>query len=337
MDKTIAKICEVLTGHDHFLVVSHAMPDGDAIGAQLGMGEILRRLNKNCRFYNISGFPVNFDWINPGLMFAKSMAELDDFKPEVCIFLDCGDQLRAGPEMQALIDNKVFPLSISIDHHRENPEFATVNWVDSSASATAYMVAQIAKALELPLTGLLGRAIYLGLVDDTGSFSYTNTDARTLALAAEIVELGLNVGQFNTCRENTWSMERFRFWGRLSNSVRMAHNRSIAYVCVTQAMLDEAGLTIADVSDFASWMRRIRGTAICALIREHGAGLIKVSLRSAVNVNVQQVAVKFGGGGHINAAAMEVAGEIETVAERLLPELIKAIDSANPPGSCKSQ
>lgn len=328
MFKDLTKICEILRQHNNFLVVSHAMPDGDAIGSQLGMAQILKYLDKNFRLYNISGMPDALTWINPGFKIAREVKELGDFKPEVCIFVDCGDEYRAGQEIYELLAEGAFPLSICIDHHRGNPEFATVNLIDPTASAAAYLVAQVAKELGILLDGQLGKFIYLGLVEDTGSFSYANTDAKTLALAAEIVDLGLNVGQFNTCRENTWSLERFHFWGKLSNAVQFAHANTIAYVCVSHAMLDEAGLTVADLSDFASWMRRIRNTKVCAMIREHGPGRIKVSLRSAIKVNVQKVAVHFGGGGHFNAAAMEIDGDLENAVNLVMPLLAKEIDLA---------
>ena len=334
MPESLQEICNMLKERDNFLVVSHATPDGDAIGSQLGMACILKALNKNFRLYNISGIPATLSWINTGFEVFENLYELGEFKTDVCIFVDCGDSARAGQEIYGMLENRAFPASICIDHHRENPEFATLNWVDPTASSTAYMVAEIARNLKIPLEGPLGRFIYLGLVEDTGSFSYGNTDARTFALASEIAGLGLNVGQFNDCREHTWSMEKFRFWGKLSNEIQLAHGNTIAYVCVTQAMLEEAGLNVADLSDFASWMRRIKGTRVCALIRENGPGRIKISLRSSLNVNVQKVAVHFGGGGHMNAAAMEMSGTLKSAVDAVLPLLSKEIDLTENKTAC---
>ena len=334
MPEILQEVCNTLKERDNFLVVSHATPDGDAIGSQLGMACILKALNKNFRLYNLSGIPDKLSWVNTGFEVLENLYELGEFKTDICIFVDCGDSSRAGQEIRAMLESRAFPTSLCIDHHRENPEFATVNWVDPTASSTAYMVAKIAQNLKIPLEGPLGRFIYLGLVEDTGSFSYGNTDARTLALASEIVGLGLNVGQFNTCREHIWSMERLRFWGQLSTDIQLPHNKTIAYVCVTQAMLDEAGLNVVDLSDFASWMRRIKGTRACALIRENGPGRVKVSLRSSLNVNVQKVAVHFGGGGHINAAAMEMDGTVKNAVDSVLPLLSKEIDLAGNEAAC---
>lgn len=324
----VSAICETLKTQNDFLIVSHAMPDGDAIGSQLGLGLILQNLGKSFRLYNLSGFPAVFSWANPGFSFVQTLAELGGFKPKVCIFTDCGDSLRAGPEMARCLADRTFPLTVSIDHHRENPDFADINLVEPTASAASYLVGKIAKALNIPLKGELGQAVYLGLVEDTGSFSYGNTDADTLAMAAEIVKLGLSVGRFNACLENIWSLERFRFWGKLSSQIQLTHHNSIAYVCVTRKMLDEAGLTAADLSDFASNLRKIRGVKISAVIRENGENRVKISMRSILNVNIQKVAVHFGGGGHKNAAAMEMDGDIAGALQAVLPEMIKAADAA---------
>ena len=94
-------------------------------------------------------------------------------------------------------------------------------------------------------------------------------------------------------------------------------------------MLSEAGLDVADLNDFASWMRRIKGTLVTAMIRENADAKVKVSLRSAKNVNVQKVATFFGGGGHTNAAAYETSGNLDAAVNSLLPLLHTALQEAS--------
>lgn len=330
MRHALSSIITAIQDNDNFLVVSHLGPDGDAIGSQIAMGCILKKTGKNFCLYNGSGLPDVFNWVNPSLPFISNFSELDGFKPDVCIFLDCGESSRAGEELENHFRDNFFNLSLSIDHHRDNPKYATYNWVDPSMSATALMVSKLAKKMNYPLEGDLGKAIYLGLVADTGSFSYANTDGRTLTTAAEIVKQGLDVGQFYTHYENTWSMDRFRFWGRLSNEVKLAHNGTIAYAMVSSKDLSDAALTVADLSDFSSWLRRIKGTRATALIREKEHGGVKISLRSVVGVNVQKAASRFGGGGHFNAAALEMDCDLEEALQKILPALIEEIDHPSP-------
>ena len=328
LPSVVDDICQILKKKDNFLIVSHVNPDGDAVGSAVGIGAILQKLGKSFRLYNVSGTPEALAWASPWPV-ASSLGELTDFKADVCITVDCGDSNRVGPEIEKMLLTQAFPLSINIDHHRENPLFASYNWVDPSMAATAILVGLLAKKLGLELSDTLGQAVYLGLVTDTGSFSYANTDSRCLSLAAEIVDLGLDVGTFSENLDNTWSMERMRFWGKLFTEINLVHNGAIAYVAVSTKMLSEAGLDVADLNDFASWMRRIKGTLVTAMIRENADAKIKVSLRSAKNVNVQKVASSFGGGGHINAAAYETSGNLDAAVDNLLPLLSSALEEAN--------
>ena len=320
-------ICQVLRQQNNFLIVNHITPDGDAIGSAVALGEILQRLGKSFRLYNYTGVPDDLAWACPWPV-ATSLRDLANFKPEVCITVDCGDSNRVGPELEKMLLAGHFPISINLDHHRDNPLFATYNWVDPSMAAAAIMVGLLAKKLNLELSGKLGQAVYLGLVTDTGSFSYANTDSRCFALAGEIVGLGLDVGEFNTCLTNTWSMTRMRFWGKLFNEIKLAEHGAIAYVTVSATALAKAGLLVDDLSDFSSWMRRIKGTLATAMIRESEMGRAKVSLRSASNVNVQKVAAHFGGGGHINAAAFECEASLDEAVEKLLPLLVQELAQA---------
>ncbi len=328
LPSVVDDICQILNQKDNFLIVSHINPDGDAIGSAVGVATILQKLGKSFQLYNVSGTPDSLAWACP-FPVATSLNELTNFKPDVCITVDCGDSNRVGPEIEKMLLTKAFPISISIDHHRENPLFATYNWVDPNMAATAIMVGLLAKKLGFQLSNALGRAIYLGLATDTGSFSYANTNSLCLALAAEIVDLGLDVGTFSESLDNTWSMERMRFWGKLFTEINLVHNGAIAYVAVSAKMLSEAGLDVADLNDFASWLRRIKGTLVTAMIRENADAKVKVSLRSAKNVNVQKVATFFGGGGHTNAAAYETAGSLDAAVNSLLPLLNIALQEAN--------
>ena len=327
LPKVVDDICEALKQKDNFLIISHINPDGDAVGSAVAMATILQRMGKSFRLYNVSSFPESLAWASPWPV-VSSLSDLAEFKPDAYIIVDCGDSKRTGDEIENVLLTKAISLSISIDHHRENPLFATHNWVDPSMAATAIMVGMLAKKLGFELTETLGQAVYLGLVSDTGSFSYANTDSRCLSLAAEIVDLGLDVGIFSASLDNTWSMERMRFWGKLFTEIKLVNNGTIAYVTVSAKMLSDAGLTVADLNDFASWMRRIKGTQVTAMIRENADAKIKVSLRSAKNVNVQKVASFFGGGGHNNAAAYETSGSLNAAVNSLLPLLNTALKEA---------
>lgn len=327
----MAALVEQIKNNDNFLVASHLNPDGDAIGSSVAMVYMLQALGKNVRLYNISPLPSDYDWLPLPQPFVACLAELGDFKPEVCLILDCGDDHRMGDELLQAFQNNFFKLTLAVDHHSDNSLFADYNWVDPKASATAIMVADIAEALNIALRGNLGLAIYLGLVSDTGYFSYANTDSRTLHLAAKIVDLGLDVDAFTNCYENVWSMNRLKLWGELFNEICLTHGGCVAHATVSRQRLLDFGLSSSDLTDFASWMRRIKGVKVTALFRETANGSTKVSLRSASNINVQKVATLCGGGGHYNAAAAELDLDLAGAEQKVLPLLAQAVEQAKKP------
>lgn len=328
MPSDMAALVEQIKINDNFLIASHLNPDGDAVGSSVGMAYVLQALGKNFRLYNVSPLPSDYDWLPLPKPFAASLAELGNFKPEACLILDCGDDHRMGNELLQAFQNNFFKLTLAVDHHSDNSHFAKYNWVDAKASATAVLVADIARALNVPLTQELGLAIYLGMVSDTGYFSYANTDSRTLRLAAEIVDLGLDVDAFSNSYENVWSMNRLKLWGRLFNEIHLTHSGRVAHATVLRQDLLELGLSSSDLTDFASWMRRIKGVRVTALFRETANGGTKVSLRSSSGINVQKVATLCGGGGHYNAAAAELDLDLAQAEQKILPLLAQAVDEA---------
>ncbi len=187
----LTAVRRLLETGNNFLVAGHENPDGDALGATAAMGFILQALGKNYRLYGASGVPEQFAWLELPAPLHSELNTLGDFVPDWYLILDCGDPFRMGRElMQAVTPSKI----INIDHHLNNPKFGAVDWVDPGQAAVGEMAGQLAKALDIPLSGGLGEAVYLALVTDTGNFSYGNTKPETLELAASIIRQGLDPG-----------------------------------------------------------------------------------------------------------------------------------------------
>jgi len=310
-------IARILREQDEFLVTAHVGPDGDAIGSMAALGFMLQRLGKRFTLYNASGLPRDLQWL-------RLPAPIQDHLPQCpscwTIMLDCGDLQRGG---QALADWVDKARLINIDHHLGNPDFGSVNWVDTSKSSTGEMVSELAKELGFPLEGALGEAVYLSLVTDTGHFSYDNTTPRTLELAAEIMRLGLKPGDFNSKLQNQQTLERILLWSRILSRIRLLDQGKVALVTITRRDLDETGTDVLDTDGIINAVRRIKGVAVAASLREDGPEISKFSLRSTGEINVQSLATSFGGGGHRNAAGGTIAAPMAE-AERILTQALRA-------------
>lgn len=311
----IAQIADILRTEDDFLIASHYNPDGDAIGSMAGLSHILRRMGKQVVLYNESGVPEQFNWIDMGAQLVTRLSDIDSFAPQRLIVLDCGDDRRAGHEIRSLLNQVP---SINIDHHLGNPEYSTVNWIETRCAATGEMVALIAQELGIDLTGATGEALYLALVSDTGSFSFANTTAQVMEITADILRGGLDLGAFGPKMNNNWSLNRMQLWGKLMGTVKVSHQGRIAMLGIPDAVLEDTGTTIADAEGIINYMRRIRGVQVAITVREYGLGRSKASLRSNGNADVQTVAASFGGGGHRNAAGAEVDMPMKKAMQEIL-------------------
>ena len=331
---SVSDLAAWLRAHDNFLVVSHTHPDGDAVGSTLAAAHVLKALGKRVVMYNATGLPEAYDWLELPAPVVMRLAELDElgFKPAACLALDCGDLARVGEELAAAWQAGVFATTASIDHHRDNPLFAAVNWVRVEASATAQLVGELAEFLGLPLSGSLGEAVYLGIATDTGNFQYDNTSAQILAMAADIVRQGLDVGGFTDKLNNPWTLARMKAWVELLGLMETAFDDRLVYVVAEQEFFDRHNLPGTDYSEFSSLLRRIKGTRIGMFVRAFKSGQSKVSLRSAGMVDVCKAAQALGGGGHRNAAGVEVAAAPRETLARLLPLLEQALQDADKAG-----
>ena len=318
----IEQMAAWLREHDDFLVVSHAHPDGDALGATLAAAHLLKALGKRAVMYNATGLPEAYDWLELPVPFVSGLAQLDGlgFKPAACLALDCGDLARTGDELAKAWQAGAFATTASIDHHRDNPLFAEVNWVEVRASATAQLVGKLARFFDFELSGALGEAVYLGIATDTGNFQYDNTSAEILDMAADIVRRGLAVGEFNE-HLNQWTLPRLKAWVELMSLMNTAFDGRLVYVAAEQEFFDRHNLPGTDYSDFSSLLRRIKGTRIGLFIRATGPGKSKASLRSSGLVDVCKAAQALGGGGHRNAAGVEMAVSPREALALLLPHL----------------
>ncbi|GAB6125681.1 DHH family phosphoesterase [Humidesulfovibrio idahonensis] len=315
MPSPVAQIADLIRRTDHFLVASHANPDGDAIGSTVALGHILSALGKDFHLYNPTGLPRQFDWLTlPGPIHDT----LTGAEANWIFVLDCGTESRVGPELHKVMGTR--PMA-NVDHHLGNPNFGQFNWVDDSYPAVAAMMADLADELGVPLTGALAEAVYLGIVTDTGFFTFDNTDPRVMELAARLIRLGLKPGYVNAKIRNQWSVSRFRLWGESFATTEMFFGGKVAMAYVTREMMERTGTTAADCEEIVNFLRRLRGTRAAGILREEPDGAFKFSLRSTGPDNVQAVAALFDGGGHRNAAGGTIADSLDSAKNRLVKAL----------------
>jgi phosphoesterase RecJ-like protein len=304
------RVLQEIRGRHRFVVTSHARPDGDAIGSALACGQILRRMGKEADVVMHDGVPR----IYQDLPFADCVIQADVAPPsDAAIVLEC-DSIK-----RTLLGGLEDRFLISIDHHVSGRNFAQVNWIDSSAMATAELVYRIARLAGVPVDPDIATCLYTALMTDTGSFMFEGTNEHTFALARELVLAGADPAH---CARHIYfghSTAKLRLLGAaLSNLHREG---PLAWIWVTQEQMERFGAREEDCEGLVNYALSIGDAQVAIFFRELPDRRWRVSLRSKGEVNVSTVAEHFGGGGHKCASGCSLEGPLSVAVAQVIERL----------------
>ncbi len=313
------RIVEALKSLDKVIVSAHVNPDGDAVASLVAAGHVLRALGKEFVLYSSTGLPNYLDFVAlPGIV-RTSLSPLP-FAPQTGFFLDCNRADRMGKEDIVSLA-KSLPC-VNVDHHEGYHGLGSVaSWIVPEAAATAQLMCYVALAAGLPLEGDMGNGLMVGLITDTGGFRHANTSVEVLELVTLLVKNGVNLSDIRAKIENCWSIGRFKLWAELFGRMQLRCDDRLALCAVRLADFQKYCALKEDLEGFVEYMRRLRGVKATLMLREDAPDYWKISLRSSGNVDVEQVAAHFGGGGHKNAAGGNVCMPEEQAIEALVSAL----------------
>ncbi len=313
----ISPIAEIIKKGRTFLVTSHVRLDGDAVGSELALYEALRGLGKEAVVYNQDRIPQMYAFLPDSGVIVNRLGPLDGF--DAVFILDCSEIERVGEEAPRVAGIRQV---VNIDHHISNDRYGHLTLTDPAASSTGEMIFRLVDGMGLEITKDMAVNLYTAILTVTGAFRYSSTGPKTFAVAGRLLEKGADPAWIAQMVYETYPAVKIRLLGRALSTLEFDWQGRIAAVGVTKRMLDEAGAQWEHTEGFVEFPRSIEGVQVAAFFSEIGEGCYKVSLRSKGRFNVEEVARKFGGGGHINAAACRMQGDYETV-KRMLFDAIK--------------
>jgi phosphoesterase RecJ-like protein len=218
---------------------------------------------------------------------------------------------------------------VNIDHHISNEEYGDLVHVDDKAAAVGEIVYLLAKELELEIPDRARDALYVAASTDTGSFQYSNATARTLRMAADLVERGVSVGELNTAIYHDYPFRRVQLLTELLGTLERSTDGRVAWWLLRQEVKDRLEIQPGDSEGLVDVMRAIRGVVACVFFEELKEGDLRISMRSLTEkVNVCEVCAQFGGGGHILASGARYGGPTEEVMREVLAALTKTVEEA---------
>lgn len=323
---SISKVVDEIRRHKRFLVSAHIDPEGDAVGSQLAIASLLRRIGKKVVIIAEDPLPASCMFLPriSSITLYKDLKGKGAGKFDCVVILDCPTLERIGRVKELIAEDTTV---INIDHHISNAMFGDVNWVDPKAAAVGEMIFELSKKLKLELTKDEAETIYSAILIDTGSFRYSNTTAKTHMIAAELIGKGLDM---NAIYEHLFELRSFQstyLLGLVLSDIKKSRDGKIVWVWLTKQMLKESGASFDETENFIGLPRSVRGCKAALFFKEtEKKGIFKVSFRGKKEVDVNKIASKFGGGGHTAASGCTLMAANRGQAERkILSEVAKVV------------
>ena len=312
----ILQIKALLSAPKDVVILSHRNPDGDAIGSSLALQYFLKKMMHSVTVILPSECPPVFDYLEGVkniLIYDINPAEVKDKinKAKIIFFLDFNSLERIDKTGELVLQSDAD--KIMIDHHIDPEPIADYIISDTEASSTAEMVFRFIDDLGMTnkIDKNIGEAIFTGIVTDTGSFRY-NTRALTYSVCARLKEKGIDDYFLQDKIFNALKEKHLRLLGHcLANRMEVDYTYHTALIYLNKNDYKEFSISRGDTEGIVNYMLMMKGVDVAAFITEQPS-IVKISLRSKGDINVQEIAQElYNGGGHKNASGGSFSGSLE--------------------------
>jgi phosphoesterase RecJ-like protein len=321
--------------HSRFLLTTHINPDGDGLGSEIALGLWLRASGKQVAVLNDSMVPNAFVFLTRFQLveaFEPELAEQRFGEADALVVLDTSNRQRIG-RLAPLLDRHVITTAV-VDHHVSHTNgFGQINVIEPEASSTGEIVYDLIREAAGRITSDMAEALYVALMTDTGQFRFSNTDSHAHRMAAELLSHGIDPQKIHAQVYSHASAGRLRFFGEVLSRLEVLEDGKVVVLEAAPEQFQRHGLVGADTENLVDIPRNIAGVDVVVLFSEVEPGKVKVSLRSTGRASIDQVASKFGGGGHLHAAGVLLRGSRAEARARILPELARLLSGLEPAGS----
>ncbi|MDR1890742.1 MAG: DHH family phosphoesterase [Puniceicoccales bacterium] len=289
------KLAALLFKHPAYNVVGHVRPDGDCVGSQLAIFNILMARNIKCNIIKNGNYGSILSPFVDGYA-VVSDTQFDPTLPLICV--DCSDFKRVGVNIREKYDKPY----LNIDHHISNDKFADHNIVDASASSAAQVIAEALIRENIDFDKKTAEMLYLGIMTDSNRFAYDTTTLDTIKVVATLVAKGIRVSKIFQKVYERDTLQKYALLERFLRNVTVFENGRCCMSFITEKDFMETGAELLDTEGFVNYTRQIRDVEVGAFLEFHD-NYVKCSLRSKDAAwRMDLLAKEFGGGGHPAAA-----------------------------------
>lgn len=312
---------DVIVKYENIAITGHVRPDGDCLGSCLG---IKNYINNKFPKKNVT---VYLEEIMDRLSFLPGVDEIDhDFnnkagrKHDLIIVLDASSYDRIGDaaDIFEATDNR-----FSVDHHATNTHFVDDLVLEEESSSTCELVFTMMDPNFVDYN--VAMCLYTGMITDSGVFKYSSTSKRTMAVAGELMDRKIPFQNIIDGAFYSKTYEQALICAYAVQNVKFAFDGKCAYSIVDKEAMEKCGVKPKDMDGVIDELRLIIGVECAVLVYQHEAGDYKLSLRAKDYMEVDKIAVEFGGGGHVRAAGASLDDNIDANLEKILELIGKQI------------
>ena len=325
---SIAEIAAKLSAAGSVLILTHAKPDGDALGTSLALHRGLRQLG-------LSSSILLAGPIDPNLGSMKTEADvvcrvedegLPQEDPDVVVVVDTGAWNQLEPFGEWLQERR--DQTVGIDHHARGGDVAAMRHIDVTCASATQALVPILDAMNVDISqDHISEALFVGLATDTGWFRFSNAGPKVYELAARLMEAGADKDSIFARIEQNSSKARMEMQGRALMSLSLIADDSIALMRLSPEDFSASGARPESLAGIVNMPMEIGSVRAYILLVEFEPGLTKISFRSkpatgtSPLVDVNEMAARFGGGGHVHAAGARISGSIVEAEQQLLAKI----------------
>ena len=304
---------ELLKKYDTVIIHRHTNPDGDAMGSQIGLKNLLLDNFPEKKVYVVGDGAGRFSFMDGSVM-----DEISDetYRGALAVILDSAEHSLVSDDRYTLAEK-----TLRIDHHIFCEKFADVEIVETAFESCAGLVTHLAREWGLTINTSAAKALFTGIVTDSGRFRYDSTTPRTFSDAAFLLEKGFNPTEiYDKLYVDDFSMIKMRAGFVLD--IRFTKN-NVAYIYSDRKKVDSLGVSDFTVSrGMVNVMAEIRGVDVWVNVTESTDGTVLAELRSR-NLDINKIAVKYGGGGHLKASGASLKDKAQAM--EMLADLDKLV------------
>jgi bifunctional oligoribonuclease and PAP phosphatase NrnA len=316
--ESIERLAQELRAGRSVAISTHINADGDGCGSETALSRLLGQMGIRSKIVNPTPWPDMYNFLlgddvrDASDTGAKGLKDAD-----VLVVLDISDVKRLGVLAEAV--RRLTIPKLVIDHHLPSDEPpSTMMVTDTTACATGELIFDFAAVMDLKITPDIARALYIALLTDTGGFRFSNTTARCLSIAGQLIASGVEPEEMYGRLYASMPVGRLHLLRDALATLEVDPEYGISWISVAAGAAEQYGLRSEDLEGIAEHPRSIGGTRLAVFFRDLGHDKVKVSFRSTGDVDVNKFAKQFAGGGHARAAGALIEGDLEVVRRKVI-------------------